>query len=134
METQRPVGQKPVPAMPGHRRIAGPERAPHPRFREVRPVDGEMAPPGAMVVPEVVAGVLPVYPYRKRGCRHGTTPHGIRSPAKKKIRRTIRRGGLPRDVMFRGAGLAHPAGTLGPRRATVVSQPGWQAPQPRSHS
>jgi hypothetical protein len=52
-----PGGEQKVPNLAGFIEAAGPGIAPNPLFREVRSMDCEVTPPGAVVAPEVVVGV-----------------------------------------------------------------------------
>jgi len=50
-------GEQKVPNLAGFIEAAGPGIAPDALFREVRSMDCEVTPPGAVVAPEVVVGV-----------------------------------------------------------------------------
>jgi len=50
-------GKQEVPNLAGFIEVVGPGIAPNPLFREVRSMDREVTPPGAVVAPEVVVGV-----------------------------------------------------------------------------
>ncbi len=50
-------GEQKVPNLASFIEAAGPGIAPNPLFREVRSMDSEVTPPGAVVAPEVVVWV-----------------------------------------------------------------------------
>ena len=53
----QPAEQRVAPR-PGHRGATGPQRPAHPAFGAIGEVQGKVAPPRAMVIPEVVMGIL----------------------------------------------------------------------------
>ena len=64
----RPPSRSPqytVTAVPGPHQVTGSQRPPDSLLGEVRQVDCEMAPPGAIVIPEVMIAVGEVDPYRQ---------------------------------------------------------------------
>jgi hypothetical protein len=50
--------EQPIASRPGLRGAAGPQRPAHPALGAIGEMQGEVAPPRAMVVPQVMIGIL----------------------------------------------------------------------------
>lgn len=118
-----------IPPGAGERQAIRMEGAPDAGFREVREVEGVMAPPGAVVVPEVVVGIGGIDPRDELGLVHvafflPTQQEG----GKTKAARHIRTAAFPRRDFCSGSlDPAHRAAKrLSLKAPLAFSEPGCQ--------